>query len=275
MKFKYSPVFFGLLTLALFSCQSENDEYGLAIPKENVVNFFPLKIDNTWKYENKQEVNGEYIERTEELRISDSIMIYETPSYFFSSDLTLNKKGNFTKLLSSGFLNKVEGKLIYSGDFIIHFPMIEDSIQIPLENILLLHQSRSLGQTLSVQEGDLFQKLQFEETEIPVNLRYQVRTVQGSAGSNTNIPEDFEETISSKIILNLKATYETADGNPIEILSEQEVLDITLHFAKEVGVFRSNSIFKMEFTNLEQLNINPVPPYEKWSSQKLINLKIK
>lgn len=276
MKFKNNTLaFFCLLILVLFSCQSENDEFGLAIPKENAVIFFPLKKDNTWRYENKQEINGEYIERTEELRVSDSVMTYETPSYFFTSSLDLNEKGNFTKLLSTGFLNKVEGKQVYSGNFIIHFPMIEDSIQLPLENILLLHQSRDSGQTLSVQEGEIIQKVQFEEAEIPVNFHYQIKTVQGSSRQNISISEDYEETISSKIILSLKAIYQLSDAEPIEILSDQEVLNITLNFAKDVGVFRTNSIFEMEFTNLEQLEINPIPPYEGWSSQKLTSLRIK
>lgn len=269
-----SFLFFGIVFL-LFSCHAENDDYGLAVPIESVVNYFPLSEGNQWKYDNEEKFNGQFRANEEELTVTDSIPIFETPSYYFSSDQPISDQGVATKMLSQGYLNKVEGKLIYNGNFIFDFPTLSDSLSIPLENALILHQSRNPGQVLFEQEGSFLQSIELQNTEVPLYFTYKLQIVQGSKLVNSSELNQFEEVISSHIILDLKADYNPSSDEAIEVLNEEKVADHIFYFAKNIGLFQSNTSVNLPFKNLNQIGLQAMQPIEGWSSQQLKSIKLK
>lgn len=272
------PVFLSLLFLVLLSsCHAENDEYGPAIPKENQINYFPLSIGNYWEYEREEQIiNHYYKSNAEKLTITDSIQEFDTPGYLFSADEISEKQGIATQLLTGGTLNKVEGKLVFNGDFTYYFPMLEDSLIIPLENALILHQNRDEGYVLSVSEGQIFQKLAIEEMEIPVVYNYHLQFIQGkSSVDHPTIDNDYEEVISSKLILKLSATAIDESQEVVRILPEQEVLVTDFSFAKDVGIFQTYSDIYLEFNHLTEFSIPEQPIYTGWNAQELKDFNLK
>src|SRR5699024_11321748 len=75
MKIKsFFPFSLLLIILLVFTACSSDDDFGEAIPKEQVINYFPLSTGNEWEYLNKEKIADESLsEEIEWLRVSDSI----------------------------------------------------------------------------------------------------------------------------------------------------------------------------------------------------------
>lgn len=279
MKIKlYLPTFLSLLLLVLLSaCHTENDEYGPAIPKERQIDYFPLAIGNYWEYDREEQIiNHYYKTNTEKLTVTDSIEEFDTPGYLFTADVATDKQGIATQLLTGGTLNKVEGRLVFNGNFTYHFPVIEDSLVIPLQNALILHQNRNEGYVLSTAEGQIYQNLVIDQAEIPLIYNYNLQFIQGKTSTDAPaLVDDYEEMISSKLILTLSATAISDSQTVLNILPEQEVLVTDFSFAKDVGIFRTYSDIYLEFNHLSEFSLSEISPFTGWNSQELkkINLK--
>lgn len=278
MKIKLKiTVLLSLLLLALLSaCHAENDEFGPAIPKERQINYFPLAIGNEWKYDREEQIINHYYEQnTEKLTVTDSIHEFETPGYLFSADVNADKQGVATQLLTGGILNKVEGKLVFNGNFTYHFPVLEDSLIIPLQNALILHQNREDGYVLSATEGQIYQNLTIDQTDIPVIYNYDLQFIQGSSTENSAVVSDYEEVISAKLILKLSATAIDDTQTVVDILPEQEVLISNFSFAKDVGVFRTYSDIYLAFNDLNAFSVAEIPPFTGWNAEELKSFDLK
>lgn len=276
MKYKITSFFLLGIIFLLFSCNAENDEYGLAIPIESVVNFFPLSEGNQWTYENHRQFNGFIEENEEVLTVTDSVPVFETPSYYFSSDQPISDQGVATKMLSQGYLNKVEGKLIYNGNYIFDFPLLGDSIVIPLENALLIHQSRNPGQVIFSQEGSFLQSIYLQNTEVPLYFTYSLKIIQGSKSENfSSIFNEYEEVISSQIVLDLQAEYNPSSNQPVEVLNQTDASVTTFYFARNIGLFNVYQTAHLPYKNLHQLGLTNLDPIQGWSSQDLKSIRLK
>src|SRR5690625_7751641 len=210
-------LFIGFISVLFISCNPGNDELGPAIPKENVVNYFPLSKNNSWKYEYEEEILNHYIKNNiQTITITDSIKEYDTPSFLFSSDIKPEDQGVISALLTGGTINKVESKLVFNGDFVFRFPVLGDSIIIPLENALILHQNRKSGDLLSSFSDQNHLKIELENNEIPVEIEYDLKFFQYDSFKNSmEIFDDFVDVIYSRLILSLLCksitTYTTYD----------------------------------------------------------------
>jgi|GEM_PF-2898240 len=245
-------LFIGFISVLFISCNPGNDELGPAIPKENVVNYFPLSKNNSWKYEYEEEILNHYIKNNiQTITITDSIKEYDTPSFLFSSDIKPEDQGVITSLLTGGTINKVESKLVFNGDFVFRFPVLGDSIIIPLENALILHQNRKSGDLLSSFSDQNHLKIELENNEIPVEIEYDLKFFQSDSFKNSQeIFADFEDVISSRLVLSLSGKSFTNDTS-IEVIPTQEVLTTSIYFAKDIGIFYVHSEYNLQIKNLE------------------------
>lgn len=274
MKIKYFLSFSLLLIASVFlsSCSSD-DDFGEAIPKEQVVNYFPLSTGNEWEYFNQEKVaDNPLVKETEWLRVSDSIQEYDTPGFLFSSNLNTEKQGASSNFLTRGILNKVEAKLVFNGDYNISLPLLGDSLAIPLENALILHQNKPKEYVLHRSKGTLLQNLTIENSKIPVRFAYDLKIIQGKELKEKG---DFEQVITSHLSLTLSGSTILPSGETIEILPKSEVLNTDFFFAKDVGIFLNKTDFSVKFKNLSAFSLPEIPTIKGWKSQELKNFRVK
>ncbi len=270
---KRSHLLLSLLVLSfLFSCSKEKG-YGLAIPKETAINYFPLALNNQWSYHNTIELSSPayHQESDETLRVSNTGNENETTSYLFSSSVVPKKRGVSTSLLANGKINKVRGKVIYNGNFIFRLPILGDSIRLPLHNFLLLNQNAGVDELLSTAEGTLQDTLQFGDSlQLPATIVYNLQATGGKAYVNyPNNGQTFNNVISSKLTLNLSATATLPDGFSLEIIVPQKVLTSTNYFAKEIGLIYNQTTIHVVFEDLSEYTVSQIDSIVGASSQIL------
>jgi len=274
MKIKsFFPFSLLLIILSVFTSCSSDDDFGEAIPKEQVINYFPLSTGNEWEYLNKEKIADESLsEEIEWLRVSDSIEKYETPGFIFSSNLTPKKQGVSSRFLTHGILNKVDAKLVFNGEYNISLPLLGDSLNIPLENALILHQNKPEKYVLHETEGVILSSLNIETTEIPIRYAYHLKIIQGEDYKEMR---NFEQITSSELVLTLSGTTILPSGETLEILPDREVLNTTFYFAKDTGIFLNESNFYLQFKNLSTLSLPEIPIIKGWKSQELKSIRLK
>jgi len=247
------------LVLILMSSCSKNEGFGEAIPIEMNTNYFPLTTDNHWTYRNAYEFSEESQVFDEAMRVKDSIDEDETISYRFSSNLDTKQKGIGTSLLTNGKLTKVEEKLIFNGAFLVHLPVLDDTLALPLHNLILLDQNIGDDKRLSQHKGTVedFIDLNANDTLLPVSYTYELKTISGQKYKSFEVINDeYEDVISTQLELDLSASVTLPDGYDLEILVEQEVLSSTFRFAKEVGLISVESELNVDFEDLSEFSLN-------------------
>lgn len=247
------------LVFILMSSCSKNKGFGEAIPIEMNTNYFPLTTDNNWSYRNSYEFLEDHKVFEEHMSVKDSIKEDETISYRFSSNLEAKKKGIGTSLLTNGKLTKVEGKLIFNGDFMFHIPVLDDTLALPLRNLILLDQNIGDDKSLSNHEGTVEDSIDLmaNDTLLPISYSYKLKTVSGQKYKSFEvINTEYEDVISTQLELDLSAKVNLPEGYDLEIFVKQDVLKSTFRFAKEIGLISVESELNIDFEDLSEFSLD-------------------
>lgn len=272
MKPKY--IFLFVITLLLTSC-GKDDGFGEAIPKETSKNYFPTSKGNRWNFDNQFYSQEDTTESKEILRFRDSIKENGTFSSRFTSDLPLSKRGVGTSLFTNGKLTKIEGRLIFNGDFIFQMPQLNQSIKIPLRNLIVLDQNISKDENLSTFNGTFQDTLAITDEKIPTVFNFSLDMDSGEEfESYSNGIDTYDDVLSSRLNLRLSAQGVLPNGIVLEILAEQDVLNTTYFFAKDIGMIFSTSTTTIAFEKLYDYSFFQMDPIKGNSVQVLEDYKV-
>lgn len=260
----------------LVSCSSDDDGVGPANPNETATNYFPMQVGNQWTYQNKLDLEGEAPqEGTEKLTVDDSFTSNGSTSYTFTSNVSPAQQGVASMLFTNGQLTKVEGRLIYNGQFEYNISAIDASISIPLHNLIMYDQNIDSGQNLTSITDTVTKNINLSGTDVPVNFYYTFESYEDSFYESLSANnQEYDDVISSQFIVNLSASADILPGLSIDILLDQQVLQSTNYFAKGVGLIKSKNDINLEFEDLSEFGFPSLPPIHGDSSQILIDYSV-
>lgn len=265
-----------LFALALLvSCSSDDDDMGSPIPIETAINYFPATVGNHWDYHNNINIPDQYQHESDEtLTVSDSTTTNDTSSYLFSSNASSIDQGFMTTILTNGEINKVEGKVIFNGNLVVHLPVLEEAISIPVHNLFILDQNVDSGQNLTTLTDSLTQTINFSGQDLPITFNYTLQTIQGDSYDNHTVKDMvYDNVISSNLQLDLSATVSLSVFN-IAILLNQTVLNSTNYFAENIGMIESENDIHLEFEDLSEYSVPQIPSIIGTSRQVLLDYKV-
>ncbi len=273
---KLKTFFLLSILLCLVSACSSQDDSGLAIPKETAINYLPLTIGNQWTYISQVTLDSVVeSDTTEVISVSGVTEDNETPGYLFSSSVAGDKQGLTAMLWTSGMLNKVEGRIIYNGNFIFKLPFSGDSLVIPLHNLIYVNQNADNNQELSSFSGNLQDSISLDSTQYPIHYRYQLTSIENQAyTSYSNGLNTYEDLISSSLNLELSASITLPNGNEVELISNQDVLKTTNFYAREIGMVHSLTDIKIIFEDLSAYDLPALPTSRGTATETLTTYEI-
>lgn len=258
--FPYKAIF--VLAILLVSC-SEDDDTGNS---EDVTNYFPLEVGNSWDYNNTFIATGqEDFFGSETLSVANTLQQYGNQVFEMETSNPENS-GLSTLILSQGILFKNNSRLIYTGEFSLGIPDFND-IAFDLENVPIYDTQVSPGTQLFEESTSLQEQLQ----GLPITLNFNIIT---NMGNNLNTLEvngvTYTDVISSEWIINL----EVLAGSSIfstPILENQEVSRVINYFAKDIGLIKSESTSTLVF---EEFEFIPLEDIDSSSLQELTNYSV-
>lgn len=260
-----------IILLVLFSCSTKEDDFGEAVPIETSLNFLPLAINNQWEYHIEKSFHDSvFLDTLEKLIVADSAHTYDTPSFYIKSNLPNDQQGILSNMLHAGFINKVEGRLIFNGQFTLPLPSLQDSVAIPLRNLVLLDQNRSVKDTLYSIKEAVPQDLQIADQNFQALYQYHfISEEDDQLDSYVTDEGKFENVIVNKISVILSIYNIAESGANAEILPKQKVIETLIYFAEDTGIIEILSHVQMEFSNLEELDITENLDYKGAEKQIL------
>ncbi len=249
MKIKF--ICASLFIIILFtSCSHSNDDLG--IDNSPATTFLPLNNGNYWVYnvDNAGTINRDSLYVAHDTIINT--IIYKkmktliTPSGFFSSTL----KDNGVKIDGS--------KLEMTGNFSVNFGLTSP-ISLALTDFVFFKENASVNDVLSTSSGTINQTVQ----TYPLTIDYTLKTVcDGSLATfvspNGNSYTDVKKT---KVIMNMKiTTTQTISGItiPITIMAAQDVVTSTQYYAKNIGMFYTNTLINYQLNSIPGVTL-PIP----------------
>lgn len=275
MNYKYLLVSFFMVSF-MVSCSSDDEDFGPAIPESTAINYLPLTQENQWIYHNRVNIpNQQYTNESEEtITAADTSTVSETASYKFTSNATSKNQGVMTLMLTNGYVNKVEGKIIFNGHLDLSIPVLEQRISIPVTNLVLLNQNANAGTPLSTVHDAYTQDFTFSGKTVPVTINYILETSEGSVyEAYDNGLQNYQNVIASKLKLTLSASASIMNFD-LDLLLNQPVLETTNYFAKDIGLILSQSDIHMEFEDLSEFNVPQLPAVIGTSSQVLNDYRL-
>lgn len=276
MNFLYRLSLISVLVL-IVSCHTD-EGYGLAIPKANSVNYFPLTVGNQWTYHTAVSDNsGVLSESTDTLYVADSLNVYETPSYVFTPDSTTTPAPNtFLSFLSLAWLNNVDNRLILNPELPLELPLFDSPIALPAKNLIVLQQNIESGEQISSIGDTLYRTVSYQEKSIPVVLTYEITTYMGQKLEDYETDRGVFKNVSAsqiKISLGIRTGY--VEQNNFEFLPRQEVLSTTNYFAERTGLIESRTDIRFNYQNLGRLGISAPAQIKQYIQQQLTDYQLK
>lgn len=229
---------------------------------ESGIDYFPLKVDNSWTYENQLNQNSIDTQGNETLTIDS-----ENQNRYSFTQTPNQLIGIFTSMLASGEVYKQNGtqKIILDGEFSIDLENELSSFEFPLLNMVLYDSNSSQGSTMSLSSGQFQQDI----NGFPVNFIFEISSVhRGFAVEKLVNNITYEDVFISEIQVNLSASVFLAFNN-FTILQDQQVTSITNYYAKDIGLIKSEVSTEIIFEDIpEQLGI-VIPDVDFNSIQEL------
>lgn len=236
-----------LLILLLAGC-SANDEFGLALPKEGAANFFPSQLGNHWEYRN------EFGDTTfvETLKTKDSVTEFESIGFRFSSNLPAKRRLFMTNLLANGMLHNVSSRIVYNGTINLYLPILEDTLKLPVKNLILVKQNTPDHQKNFEMQDSLSKDYLLHNQTTTLYFKYTIESLSGSTFTDYELADTiYPQVLSSKLRIGLSIELRSDPSNPIEILPQQQVLEVQNFFAENIGLGKSEEIHNFKFNHLK------------------------
>jgi len=235
-----------MIALTFYACSDDDTDLPATTPPEDIDNYFPLVIGNTWDYENVVMTPGlDDVVTTETLSVEGS-----AGGDFDLETTNPQNAGPVTSALSQGTLSKSGSQLIFTGSLgfaVEGFP----ALSIALNNAPIYDLEASDDTVLYTDSGS------FQETieGFLVTFNYEIETIMGDSYSSYMVNgTSYSDVIDSEIKITLEIT--TTFIGTISILPEQQVVVIDNYFAKDVGIIFSETDVNFDFIDLDQI---PIP----------------
>ncbi|MBK86369.1 MAG: hypothetical protein CMC86_04125 [Flavobacteriaceae bacterium] len=254
---------FLMLIFTLVSC---NDEpYGSTntenndLDGNNTVNGF-TPLNGYWKFD---VISSS--EDVPEMNFSASDSVYVSEIFQDSFTISVNDdgvaNGTMNMILSSGNLYSTPNSLSLNG--IINIPEDLSSIgllnDITLTGLKIFDLSVENGDILFFQEDSFNNSIELEETEIPINLSYEIQTKKNNFHNSINLNgisynNVFEGNLAFTI--SVDATFSLLGfSQTVAIFEPQDIISINYYYAESIGLVRAESYVGYEIsTGLTQLS---------------------
>lgn len=239
-------------------------------PEVKATDYFPAANSYQWTYLNTTDVGQQQNENEETITAKDTT-VSNVSAYAFTTNVALKEQGAMTLLLTNGYVAKEDGKLIFNGYLSMTIPELNQTIAIPVTDLMLYDKQAGTGIPLSTLADSYTQDFTFNGLTVPVTIDYILETSQGEAQATFNNGlHDYDDVISSNLKLSISASA-TIMGMSLDVIPNQEVLQMTNYFANTVGLILSDTNIHLEFSDqLSQIpNIPELPTVDGTASQRL------
>ncbi len=214
-------------------------------------NYFPLTIDNYWNYN----VTNSNLDLNQTQNTRDSLYVSTANNNTF--ELTVNgiATGIMNTILTQMDLTRTSGSLKGTGSITFPFEGLDD-LQIAVNDAVFYNLNAAVDEILSTAEGVLEQNLD----GLPITTEYTLKTIQGTTSPSLFLNSvNYDDVIESSIVLELTITtqVEVIPGNFVDvlILDTQDVLNIKNHYAKDIGLVRSEADISYSLEDFSQIGI--------------------
>lgn len=240
----------------------------------NDANYFPLVANNTWDYDNIQEVNGQEAQQSMDVMTVSGMTTINGLNYF-NFDQEELQEGFATGLFSNGAVRKPNNELLYTGNLEFAFEGM-DALEIPIIDAVVYNKVAANGTALFSAENSITQTIM----DIPIIIDFVVTTTDaGDFSSYTAGLETYEDVIAANITVNITVTAQVellGDILSIPILRAQDVITSTNYYAANVGLIFSDVSLQYQAEDLSQLGV--VLPFPEsasgTSSQTLTSFQV-
>lgn len=255
------------ILLALFAACTSNGTIGTAIPRDGSAEYFPLAVDNEWRYAT---LDNE--EEQMDLIVRDSVNEFETTGFSFSTPSSVADRSAAINMLVNGTIHNISSRIIYNGNLPVYIPIFEDTLQIPLKNLVLLKQNNQAFQKVSEIKDSTTSVHTYKDRDIPLYFKYSVESYSDA------IPKDFvidgiprKNVLTGEITLYLSIEMQPYGKSAVLILPSQPILEIQNHFIENLGIGLIEEHQKFEFKRLSALGLKSDTIIEKSDKQKIIS----
>ena len=209
----------------------------------NIDNFMPSAgywiYDVSNNIENDPEMN---------FTATDSIYVYEEFDDYFS--LSANDdglaNGSMNMILTNGNLYNSTRKLTFDG--VISLPENIAALGLDdftLNNVTLLDLDVENGEVMFLQEELISNTLNIQETEIPIDLNYEIKTSKIDFHNSININGiEYLNVFEGKFTFSLSVTGTFSIfgfTQTVSIIEPQDIIYTTYHYAESTGLVRAES----------------------------------
>lgn len=220
-----------LLTLFAFtaifcSCSTDDDSSG---DSSVDTNHFPLTSTNSWEYDVVGQMPG-----TDNLYVGEDIVI---GGQTYKQMLTAAEPfGFYSALLRNNGLRNDGSKTLFTGNLNVNLGF-DLPVDLSVTDFVILKKNATTNEVLGTLTGTFTQDL--EGTPITVNYTLKATALESLPTFTTPAPQNETYTDVKKVKMSLSMTITTSlPGVPfaIPILNNQEVLEATQYYAKNIGM---------------------------------------
>ena len=235
-----------MLGVCLFtSCADDDNENS-----QNNTNYFPLATSNSWNYQNTfTSQDQDDMESEETLTVTDSSEVGGNTLYEFETSNPLNAAPT-TNALSNGSLYKQNSSLIYNGAFGLGLPEFPE-LNFEIQDGKIYDKNASAGTELFAFSDTLQESIE----GAPILINYTITSVMNESFEVLEVNNEiYEDVISSTLNVNMVITTEV--GIPPNFLEEEEVVEVTNYFAKDVGLIQSETDINFKFITFPTVTLD-------------------
>ncbi len=243
--FRITSIFILLLSVA--SCSNnDNDDNPV-----NSGNYFPLTLANYWNYN----VTNRNIDLNQTQNTRDSLYVSLANNNTFGLSVNGIATGTMNTILTQLDLTRTSSTLLGTGSITFPFEGLDD-LQIGVNNAIFYNTNTSVNEVLSSVDGTIEQTIE----GLPIIATYILKTVQGTASPSLFLNNiNYDNAIESSLILELTITtrVEVIPGSFVDvlILDTQNILEITNHYVKDIGLVRSEASISYQLEDFSQIGI--------------------
>jgi hypothetical protein len=245
----FKKTILALCLISLVSCDP-NDDNGGSSGTNTDFSYFPLAVANNWDYD--------IVTGTDTSSESLSVASVTGNEYTLTANPT-TPVGFMTRILSSGALQAVSGKLIGNGTIDFGLQGL-NNFTVTITNGTLYDQNASAGTELYSTTGSTAQTVQ----NFDLDINYEVTTIQQAAVAQMTVEGmSYTEVIHSQLIINASITTDLSIAGftqQVPLLQSQDVVVIDNYWAKDIGLIKSENQLDYMLEDFSSLGVAlPVP----------------
>ena len=241
-----------LLALVVSVSACSNDDSNPAAG-DSMVNYYPLKSGNTWKYSVTNDLST-----TEDILTVGGQTSIAGKSYFTMQAENV-PTGFFTTTVNQKSLRNDNNTLLMTGTLDFDFGEVLP-VNLELNDFILVKSSAVNAELLSTVSGTMTQNL----NDIPLTVNYTLSTTnQTSMPTYTSQGEVYTDVKVVKFALNMKVVATLSFGGfplNLTVLESQDVISSIQYYAKDKGMVHAETTISYNLQDLSNFPIEiPIP----------------